>query len=520
MLGQRALAGSAPLPGPAFDPRGMRSSYLESYNQRLGGERLNLAFQRIGRLEQQEQEQGEELFLGTFLSNEPYNRRILLAGQGVLLISAAGALATCLLSLYLSRNITHPIASLLAGMERLKAGAYETRVGARGGYEINRLFGGFNDMAEKLAGSRAALQDYLRETVLLKEYNEKIINSIQAGIAIVDRRLEVEKANRAFQECFGLNGREVPGSRLDALGIDLVDQPLLAKIRSILSGQQDCFAEVKRSASGRVFELKLYPFYSPGGEHREASGCILMAEDVSAKTELEQKIFQAEKLSSISMLSAGMAHEINNPLGSILTNVQNLLDEESAPGHRVSLKWIEQETRRIARIVQELLNFASAGSAQASGCPMNPVVEETVSLLSRCLEARLRIDTRLAAGLPPAAASADELKQVVLNLVKNSIQAIEGEGRILVRTCFSPREGCLSLAVSDTGRGIPREVIPRIFDPFFTTKGNGTGLGLSVVYGIVAKYGGALTVRSREGRGTRIALNLPPLAGSGEGDRP
>ena len=507
LLGQRELAGSGPPPAPAFDPRGMPSSYLERYNQRLGGERLNLAFQRIGRLEQEEQ--GEELFLGTFLSNEPYNRRILQAGQGVLLISAAGALATCLLSLYLSRNITHPIASLLSAMQRLKAGAYDTRVGARGGYEIQRLFGGFNDMAEKLAGSRAALQDNLQETLLLKEYNEKIINSIQAGIAIVDRGLRVEKANRAFQGCFGLDGRQVLGARLESLGIDLVDAPLLERIRSILSGQQDSFAEVKRSGGGRVFELKLYPFFSPGARHPQASGCILMAEDISAKTELEQKIFQAEKLSSISMLSAGMAHEINNPLSSILTNVQNLLEEEPGSTRRVSLKWIEQETRRIARIVQELLNFASAGSPQAGGCALNPVVEQTVGLLSRSLPEGLRIDTRLAADLPPSAASADELKQVLLNLVKNSIQAIEGRGRILVRTGLS-RDGRLSLVISDTGRGMPRALIPRIFDPFFTTKDGGTGLGLSVVYGIVTKYGGALTVRSREGRGTRIALSLPP----------
>jgi len=507
LLGQRELAGSGPPPAPAFDPRTMPSSYLERYNQRLGGERLNLAFQRIGRLEQEEQ--GEELFLGTFLSNEPYNRRILQAGQGVLLLSAAGALATCLLSLYLSRNITHPIASLLSAMQRLKAGAYDTRVGARGGYEIQRLFGGFNDMAEKLAGNRAALQDNLQETLLLKEYNEKIINSIQAGIAIVDRGLRVEKANRAFQGCFGLDGRQVLGARLESLGIDLVDAPLLERIRSILSGQQDSFAEVKRSGGGRVFELKLYPFFSPGAGHPQASGCILMAEDISAKTELEQKIFQAEKLSSISMLSAGMAHEINNPLSSILTNVQNLLEEEPGSTRRVSLKWIEQETRRIARIVQELLNFASAGSPQAGGCALNPVVEQTVGLLSRSLPEGLRVDTRLAADLPPSAASADELKQVLLNLVKNSIQAIEGRGRILVRTGLS-RDGRLSLVVSDTGRGMPRALIPRIFDPFFTTKDGGTGLGLSVVYGIVTKYGGALTVRSREGRGTRIALSLPP----------
>ncbi len=189
--------------------------------------------------------------------------------------------------------------------------------------------------------------------------------------------------------------------------------------------------------------------------------------------------------------------------------MQNLLEEEPGSTRRVSLKWIEQETRRIARIVQELLNFASAGSPQAGGCALNPVVEQTVSLLSRSLPEGIRIDTRLAAELPPSAASADELKQVVLNLVKNSIQAIEGRGRILVRTCLGRRDGGLSLVVSDTGRGIPRALIPRIFDPFFTTKDGGTGLGLSVVYGIVTKYGGALTVRSREGRGTRIALSLP-----------
>jgi two-component system NtrC family sensor kinase len=202
-----------------------------------------------------------------------------------------------------------------------------------------------------------------------------------------------------------------------------------------------------------------------------------------------------------------MAHEINNPLSSILTNVQNLLEEEPGSTRRVSLKWIEQETRRIARLVQELLNFASAGSPQAGGCALNPVVEQTVGLLSRSLPEAIRVDTRLAADLPLSAASADELKQVVLNLVKNSIQAIEGRGRILVRTGLS-RDG-LSLVVSDTGRGMPRALIPRIFDPFFTTKDEGTGLGLSVVYGIVTKYGGALSVRSREGRGTRIALSLP-----------
>jgi PAS domain S-box-containing protein len=513
--GERCLVGSFPpaQPAPVFDPRSLQSAYLESYNQRVGGERLNIAFQRIGRLEQQEE--GEELFLGTFLSNEPYNQRILLASRVVLLVSLAGALLTILLSLFLSRNITNPIAHLLAGMERIKAGAYDTRVGAGGGYEIARLFSGFDEMAEELHQSRAAMQDYLHETVLLKEYNEKIINSIRAGIAIVNRQLVVEKANSSFLEGFGLRGREVIGRPLLSLGIDLVDNAVLERVRSILQRRQDSFTEVKRCRDARVFEIKLYPFYSSEGQFQEASGCVFMAEDISARTELEHKIFQAEKLSSISMLSAGMAHEINNPLGSILTNVQNLIEEEASPERKVSLKWIEQETRRIARIVQELLNFASADSGHVPGCSVNQVVQETVSLVGCSLAQtkRISIDTRLAPGLPLSAPSADELKQVAINLVKNSIQAIEAEGRILICTGMSERQRCITLSVADTGKGMPKEVIPRVFDPFFTTKGNGagTGLGLSVVYGIVTKYGGTISVRSREGRGTRIALSLPLL---------
>jgi signal transduction histidine kinase len=139
-----------------------------------------------------------------------------------------------------------------------------------------------------------------------------------------------------------------------------------------------------------------------------------------------------------------------------------------------------------------------------------------VGLMSHSIarEGRIRIDTRLASGLPPSVVSNDELKQVVINLVKNSVQAIDGEGRILLSTRRSAATGRISLSIADTGSGIPKEVIPRIFDPFFTTKANGagTGLGLSVVYGIVTKYNGAIDVKSRQGLGARFMLSLPCLA--------
>ncbi len=510
LQGTRLLAGSLPPGGSPslFDPRAMQSAYQEMIDRRMGRESFNAAFQRLGRLDHRQE--GEQLFLGTFLSNEPYEARLLLLDRTILAVSLAGALLTIVLSLFLSRNITHPIADLLGGMARIRDGAWDTRVRARGGQEINRLFLAFNEMARELHG-------HIRQIVLLKEYNEKIINSIRAGIAIVNQDLVVEKANSSFLESFGLDGARVVGAPLAALEIDLVDASLTEQILSILRGERSSCSEIKRTRGGRVYEIRLYPLSSAGGEPGEASGCVLMADDISAKTELEEKIFQAEKLSTISMLSAGMAHEINNPLGSILTNVQNLIDEEENPGKQVALKWIEQETRRIARIVQELLNFASADGGHAPGSDVNRVVREVIGLVSHPLarEGRVRIGTRLASGLPPSVVSPDELKQVVINLLKNSLQAIRGPGRILVSTRPESGGGRILLSVADSGDGIPKEVLPRIFDPFFTTKadGEGTGLGLSVVYGIVTKYSGAIDVRSREGRGTRVCLRLPCLRG-------
>jgi signal transduction histidine kinase len=516
-LGARYLVGSfafGPTP-TGIDPRELKNSYLEIYNVKVGGERLNVALQRLGR--PQPVKENEELSLGVFLDNEPYNERVRHISRSIILALVLGSAMTVLLSLFLSRNITHPIAELLAGMGSIKTGDYTARVGARGGYEIARLFDGFNEMARELDQNHEAIRKHVQEMVLLKEYNEKIVNSIRAGIAIVDSNLVVEKANTAFVESFGLCDRPVVGVSLGSLSLDIVDESILAKIGEILNRELEVFTAVKRSGSSRVYEIKLYPLYGFKETEATAPGCVLVAEDISARTELEHKIFQAEKLSSISMLSAGMAHEINNPLSSILTNVQNLINEDTNARRKVSLRLIEQETRRIARIVRELLNFASMDAAHVAGCDVNQAAAETIRLVGFTLarEQRIQIDARLAPGLPPSVLSTDELKQVAVNLIKNSVQAIEGKGRILVSTRLERSGERICFSVADTGGGIPKNLIPRIFDPFFTTKnnGDGTGLGLSVVYGIVTKYNGTIQVRSREGGGTRIALGLPVLQG-------
>ncbi len=510
-LGERYLAGSFADPPRAgvFDPRQVTSSILQRYDVRLERERFNVSWQRIGGLNG-----SGELFFATFLSNAPYNERLELLDRTVLVISGASALLTIAASLLLSRNITRPIADLHAAMARLHSGALDARVEVRGGREIGRLSGGFNEMVAELERGRRALNESLRQTLALKEYNEKIINSIRAGIAIVDGELLVESANSGFLASFGLQA--AVGRPLTGLGVDIMDENLAAAVRAVLESRSTYWTGLKRSARGRLFEIKLYPFAAAASLQGAVAGCVIVVEDVTARAELEEKIMRAEKLSSISVLSAGMAHEINNPLGSILSNAQNLLAEERSPERRVALRWIEQETRRIAAVVAELLNFAPAAGDGTAGADVNAVVEDVIRLLrhSGAHDDRICLDARLAQGLPRASMSRDELSQVALNLLRNSLQAIEGPGRVVVRTAAA-RDGMIALTVADSGSGIPPGILPRIFDPFFTTKptGKGTGLGLSVVYGIVTKYSGTIGVRSRPGGGTRIRLGLPSLEG-------
>ena len=261
-----------------------------------------------------------------------------------------------------------------------------------------------------------------------------------------------------------------------------------------------------------VYGIKLYPLrYQEQGNGN--TRCIMIVEDISARVEYEEKIFQAEKLASMSMLSAGMAHEINNPLSSILTNTQNLIEEEKDGDKAETLRLIELETKRIARIVRELLDFSSTHGDGHSVSDVNTAIGEVARLIGYSLkkESHVVIETRFDPLCPPAAISTDELKQVIINLVKNSLQAMGEYGSIAVDTHYLKKKDRIAVTVSDDGEGIPPDQIAHIFDPFFTTKSisGGTGLGLSVVYGIITKCKGVISAKSAPGKGTVVRFELP-----------
>ncbi len=495
---------------PIINVMEMGSAYKEFYDSEIGKKGYNIAIQKLGSVFNNGV--NYSLSLATLLSNLPYHRREVLVKRIVLYVSILGALLTAVLSLFLSRNISQPVKNLMNAMFRVKDGKYDTKVRGKSKTEIGELFQGFNEMALKLSQDQIQMKNYINEIVILKDYLEKIIHSIRAGIAIINTNLVIEKVNTSFLGYFKLDEDSIIGRKINDVDISIIDRDILKNINALIWRKKEFYSKIKRVGDNRVYEIKLYPLTGTQELHEEITGCVFTVDDISEKIEFEEKIFQAEKLSSLSILSAGVAHEINNPLSSIMSNVQNLMEEEENKEKKIFLKWIEQETRRIARTVRELLNFSSADTETNIGSDVNEVISKVINMIKYSIDKgkNIYIETKFEEGLPRAVIEEDELQQVLINLIHNSIQAVANSGVVAVCTSSSKSDHSVNIVIEDNGTGINEDNMPHIFDPFFTTKcnGEGTGLGLSVVYGIVRKYNGKIKVDSKIGQGTKISLVL------------
>ncbi len=240
-------------------------------------------------------------------------------------------------------------------------------------------------------------------------------------------------------------------------------------------------------------------------------GVLGIARDITETKKLEQQIRNSEKLASIGKLGAGVAHEINNPLGGILNCLYNLRKGTLSPARQEEyLASMEDGLRRVQKIVRQLLEFSQQHEPELSLTDINGVIERVLVLTEHALATnRIKLEKRLQPDLPAVMADRHMMEQVLMNLILNAIQAIKGGGEITIRTRVE-EEAC-AIDVQDTGCGIPTQFLSRIFDPFFTTKGvgEGTGLGLSVSLGIVERHGGRILVESEVGKGTTFTVCLP-----------
>jgi signal transduction histidine kinase len=247
------------------------------------------------------------------------------------------------------------------------------------------------------------------------------------------------------------------------------------------------------------------------GKNGARLGRLILLDDITQRVRLEDQMVQTEKLTSLGLLAAGVAHEVNTPLAVISNYIQMLAKQIPADDPRQkTIERIVKQTFRASEIVNNLLNFSRTGAAEFIEVDINSVLEETLTLVQHPFKtAQVNVVKNYNQQLPPVLGSITRLQQVFLNLFMNARDAMPQGGLLEVRT--GAQNGSVEIEVTDTGSGISPEHLHRIFDPFFTTKatGRGTGLGLSVSYGIIKEHAGKVDVRSTPGKGTSFRLEFP-----------
>jgi two-component system NtrC family sensor kinase len=262
----------------------------------------------------------------------------------------------------------------------------------------------------------------------------------------------------------------------------------------------------------------------PGPFSRDEIGTLMQGFNVmiAQLQERTEQLVQARKMAALGTLTAGVAHELNNPINNIYITAEMLVDDfgELAEAKKLSLiEDVAAQADRAKEIVRNLLAFAREREPSMEPCSLRGLLEDSLRFVANQAELA-NVDVE--ADLPPAVVSVQadpkQLQQVFVNLFLNAIQAMPKGGLLRAEAQLSPGDNCIQVRVTDTGEGIPAEVVPRIFDPFFTTKEVGTGLGLAVSYGIVKKHGGSIQVESTPGRGAQFTVRLPLAAGRGCGE--
>jgi two-component system NtrC family sensor kinase len=381
--------------------------------------------------------------------------------------------------------------------------------------EILRTVSGYIAVAIENSRLYQEQQQHTEELALLKEFNESIVESVNVGLLAVDEEGRITRCNTTFEEMMSQSREESVGKLVE----DVFDESFCLNLHNILGKSKWHLTEIRnaykmhtydRTGRSLILNVAVAPLRSVSNAQ---TGAIVVLENVSSRVKLEETLQQSEKLSSIGLLAAGVAHEVNTPLTGVSSYTQMLLGmiPETDPKHAL-LQKMQRQTDRASTIVGNLLNFSRTGeSIESAEIDVNKLLDDTLQLLEPQLrKSNVEIVKQYTKIPPRMFGNAGKLQQVFTNLILNARDAMIGGGRITLLTDVNDA-GEVNIDVSDTGEGISEENLNKIFDPFFTTKGvgNGTGLGLAVSYGIVQEHAGTIEVASESGNGTTFKLSFP-----------
>ncbi len=374
--------------------------------------------------------------------------------------------------------------------------------------ELLQTLSGYFSIAIENAQLCRSLEQKALQYERLQQFNENILESVNAGVVAIGLEGRIEYWNAAMESFYGVREFETVGKPIE----ELLPRGLASelKLASEFTDTRSLYKVklITRAGHQATANISATPLRGKDGK---ILGRLLVFNDMTDRVRLEDQVMQAEKLSSIGMLAAGVAHEVNTPLAVIASQsqmLQKLLPPEDP--QRSFLDKIVRQTFRASEIISHLLKFSRTSGTEFKQTDVNQVVGETLTLLEHVLRAgRIRLEEHFDSQLPPIQGNSGRLQQVFMNLILNARDAMRGGGGLRVRTLRE--NSSVVVEVVDSGVGIPKEDVPRIYDPFFTTKSGsrGTGLGLAVTYGIIREHSGIIEVQSKPGQGTTFRLEFP-----------
>jgi two-component system, NtrC family, sensor kinase len=381
--------------------------------------------------------------------------------------------------------------------------------------ELLESLAGYIGIAIQNAQLYSRLEQKISEFERLKEFHENIVESIHIGIFAVDLEDRIESWNAEMEEMYAKPRVEVLRQPIS----EVFPADFVARFNNIRDehGTHTLYKFRLQLPTGeiRIANIAIAPLVT---RDFVAVGRIILVDDITDRMQLEEQLTQAEKLSSIGLLAAGVAHEVNTPLA-VISSYTQMLTKHMRENERVApvLEKITQQTFRASEIVNGLLNFSRTTGAEFTNIDLNQIVQDSLTLLEHQMKtAQIRVETDFDPALKKIHGNQGKLQQVILNLLLNAKDAMLGTPNPTLKVMTLESDGRVILRVRDTGTGIERDHLHRIYDPFFTTKTKpqeggrkGTGLGLAVSYGIIQEHAGKIHVESEPGKGTMFELEFP-----------
>ncbi len=425
-----------------------------------------------------------------------------------------------LLLTILSARALAPIGRLVEFARAISRGDYHKTITLRSNNELSSLADELKLMAEarrnreeELDRQAHALEQAYRRVQDLKRYHEIVIHSLKTAVVVTDRALKITSSNRAAQSSWQLDSQAIQGATLESLPLGQSLTNEVGPLDSLVSHQETIHANAV-PLGDRLADATIAPLENEKGD---VLGLVVALEDVTEAVRTKEALIRSERLAAIGRMSAHVTHEIRNPLSSIGLNaelLETLMAEFPNADHDVDegknlCRAIIREVDRLTGITEEYLKFARLPRPELHDENVEKLLQAIAQFVARdCEAANVSMEVHVQDELPPAHIDVDQIRQALLNLVRNAKESMPEGGRLVLGAKGDGEE--IILFVRDTGGGIPQERLDRIFDPFYSTKLTGTGLGLALSQQIVVEHGGRLEVSSNEGQGSEFRISLTP----------